>query len=118
MLFSPKRDASPQMFGDIDADLADLRIIGQEMIDELLREFFDLFDGVKLGERIDGVLDGVGRQDAAIVAGAVTTGKFALELHAYGELFEVVPILHAADFDEAYMRRAVIVFEQRGGHRL
>src|SRR2546429_249505 len=109
MRLAAKIDASPLVLGDLYLDFSHLWIVSGEMIDQLLRELLDLFDGVELGQSVHGVLDGVRRQNAAVVASSVAALEFAFQLDADRKLFEVMPVLLALHFDQADMRSAIVV---------
>src|SRR5260370_4357490 len=104
MLLSAERNARPKMLSDVHPHPVQLSIVGQEVIDQLLREFLNLLDGIKLRQRVDSILDGVGRKDRSVVAGSVAAFKVAFELNSNGQLFQVVAVLHTAYFHETDMR--------------
>jgi hypothetical protein len=118
MRASSEGNPGPEVLRDFDANLADLRVVGKEVIDEMLRELLDLLDRVEFRQRIDGVLDGVGREQRAVVAGGVAGFKGPLELNADGEVPEIVPVLHAAHLDQAYAGFAITVFREDRSHWL
>src|SRR5260221_10552100 len=98
MLLSPKRNARPEMLGDVHTHPLHLWIVGQEVIDQLLRELLNLLDGIKFRQRVHSVLDGVGGQYGPILASGVATFKLAFELNSNGEFFQVLAVLHTAYF--------------------
>src|SRR5258708_17725365 len=97
--FAAEVDTVPQVLRDIDVDPRDLRIVGEKVIDERLRDLLDLLDRVQLRKREYGVLNGVRGQNIGVLAGGVTLLEVSLELDADRQLLECMPIRQARDLN-------------------
>jgi hypothetical protein len=77
------------MFRDFHTNAGYLRIIREKVLDQDGSELLDAPDVVLAREHVNGVLDGVGGQDLAVVAGFVAAFEVALEKNLKRQLVEV-----------------------------
>src|SRR5579863_1049883 len=87
------------------------------MLREMKREFLDGFGGILPGENVNGILDGVGGKNGAIVAGGVGRVEGAFETRGNGEVFDFMKTAAMHDAQEANARFAVIVVCEFDVHR-
>src|SRR5580658_1521633 len=74
-----RRDPRPKMLDHVYPYLAHLRVVVEKMPNQDLRELLNGPDVVLARKRVDGVLDGVGGQNPAVVALLVTAREVAAE---------------------------------------
>ncbi len=114
--FSVDGEALPEGGFDDDFSGGDLRISGENVVDELLSV---ALHGGGLGfarDEVDGVLHRVGGEDLGVVAKSVRGVEVAGEEDLDGPLVEVVVIEVLGEAHEADARFAVAVGVEFGGH--
>src|SRR5215472_8051923 len=100
------------MFSYVKIDVRHLRIVGEEMFDEMEGEILDCFGGILTREDVNRILDGVRRKNRAIVARRERGGETALESRRHSEIFNLMQSAAVHDPEEANARFAIIVLRE------
>ncbi len=79
MRFAADHDPVPQIFRGLNADPRNLRVVRQEMLDQVLTKIFHGFHGILPRQHVHCVFHRIGRQDLRVVAFGVRCLEIALE---------------------------------------
>ena len=112
------RDPIPVFLRRENVDFGDLRIVGDEMLDQVHREILDRFDRELLGQDVEGVFHRVGGEDLAIIAGDMSRLEVALELDRKSEVLNLVLLFPPRDAQKPHARLSVIIMAQNYIHRV
>ncbi len=105
-------DPLPGVLLDADAGPVDRLGVVHEVAGELDAEVLGALDPVLLGEGVDRVLGGVGRQDVGVGTAAVDLLHVAGQGDGDVQVLDVVRVAVTRDLDNAVLRLAVLVLSQ------
>src|SRR5215472_6936140 len=97
------------MLGDFHSNFGNLRIAAEEMVDQKLGEFLNAGDIVLSGKHVDGVLDRVGGQNLAVVAGFIRGVEITPKKNSRRDVLETVLLSAAIELHQPDARFAVRV---------
>src|SRR4029077_12107473 len=112
------RKPGPNALARIDEHACDLRIVSEEMLDQVQTKIFQGLNGVLASQRVRSVRHSVGGENIAIVALHVRAFKVTFKAYRQFDLADVVATLLLGNAKQVNSRTPIVIFSEPDRHKL